>query len=538
MGGSLYALSNVGFGFWPLAFICFIPLWLAIDHAKHSARYGFIFGLAVFAVGYPWLFSLTGDFIGGGLLLSGMLWSAVAIFFAAGFAIYGLLYRRFRQMAWPQALAGTLPLILLEWLQTNLFPSYTGAALISAPILVQIADLGGPLLLSAFVLAINSCLYTVLLHTLNRDSSPFKPLFLVICLFFVVALYGYFEIESQQDEQSFQGRKALRIGTVQTNLVMLEKSELSLKSHKAHLEQSKELLALNPVDLLIWPETAYVRGLRRPLPIDAQFIRAEIDVPLLFGGTSVWQENGQRASANSVFLANAAGKIEQVYDKNQLIPFAEYLPFPKELNNNIMGSFINPFLNRLKESLKDLFPEGQEFRPGQSKKALQLDSSLSSSSASINSPTSITTPTSISSVTSISTPICYEIIHPEFIRDMVNESRPELIVTLANDAWFGDSQEPWIHLSLARLRAIEHRLWIVRATNSGISAIIDPTGQIIARTSLHTKENLMATVYPRQSVTPYTRYGNWVAWCALCLTLAGLLIRRLLPRLSPFFTNR
>ena len=528
-GGVLYALSNVGFGFWPLVFICFMPLWLAFDHARHTkacALFGFIFGLAVFAVGYPWLFSLTGEFIGGGVLLSGILWSAVAICFAGGFAVYGLLYRRFRKMAWPQALAGTLPLILLEWLQTNLFPSYTGAALISVPILAQIADLGGPLLLSAFVLIINSCLYSVFLHKQDRDSHTFKSLFVVMSLFSMVGLYGYFEINSQQDQQLLPERKALRIGAVQTNLVMLEKSELSLKSHKTHLEQSRELLAHSPVDLLIWPETAYVRGLRRPLPIDAQFIRAEIDVPILFGGTSVWQENGQRASANSVFLANSAGKIEQVYDKNQLIPFAEYFPFPRALNDDVIASFAGPFLVSLEETIKALFPERQEFRPGQSKKALLLKSPLSSS------------PESISTSTYISTPICYEIIHPEFIREMVNQSHPELIITLANDAWFGDSQEPWIHLSLARLRAIEHQMWVVRATNSGISAIIDPTGQIVARTNLLTKENLTATVYPRRSSTLYTRYGDWVAWLAVSITLTGLLIRLPLPRLSPFFTNR
>jgi apolipoprotein N-acyltransferase len=98
---------------------------------------------------------------------------------------------------------------------------------------------------------------------------------------------------------------------------------------------------------------------------------------------------------------------------------------------------------------------------------------------------------------------------------MVRETRPNLLVTLANDAWFGDSQEPWLHLGLAQLRAVEQRRWLVRATNSGVSAIVDPSGRLVARTGLLTRESLRSTVHLLDGETAYARLGDWPGWLAL-----------------------
>ena len=515
VSGSLYAFSNVGFGWWPLVFFYLVPLWLAIDSLNSGqklikvALLGFIFGLSAFIVGFPWLLSLTDQFLGSGILLGSFLWLCLGVWFALGFAVYALLYHGLSYANCPNIIAGTAPLVLLEWWQISLFPSYGGTALIAKPILAQIADLGGPLLLSTFVVMINSGVYAVYhwcalkYNGLGKQSFPVKQAFGSILLITSVLIYGHIQSSSVLENNH---NNPLHIGAIQSNLVKLGKDELSLRSHSVHLKQSQDLLANHKVDLLIWPETAYVRGLRRPLPIDAQFIRAGIEAPLLFGGTSVWQNNGQRTKANSVFLADKEGRIEQVYDKSLLIPFAEYTPFDQ---------LLKPY----KKQLNDLFPQGQNFYSKGKQQAIQLGS------------------------TTISTPICYEIIHPDFIREQVNRTRPQLLITLANDAWFGETQEPWIHLSLARLRAIEHRLWLVRSTNSGISAIVDPAGNITSRTGLHTQENLLGTVYPQNSFTFYAQYGNWVGWLALLLTLHGfyrLLIcnKQLTPFIPSFFTNR
>jgi apolipoprotein N-acyltransferase len=90
---------------------------------------------------------------------------------------------------------------------------------------------------------------------------------------------------------------------------------------------------------------------------------------------------------------------------------------------------------------------------------------------------------------------------------MVARARPHLIVSLANDAWFGDSQEPRLHDAVARLRAVEHRRYLVRATNSGISSVVDPLGRVIARTGQLSRENLRAQVRMLEGRTLFGRLG-------------------------------
>jgi apolipoprotein N-acyltransferase len=201
-------------------------------------------------------------------------------------------------------------------------------------------------------------------------------------------------------------------------------------------------------------------------------------VPLLFGASSAFDLEGRKIKSNSVFLAGEDGMIREVYDKNLLIPLAESLPF---------GSL-----------LAGLFPHAEQFAAATNVSALTFGAWR------------------------IATPICYEVIRPEFVRRLMRETRPHLLVTLANDGWFGDSQEPWLHLGLARLRAVEHRRWLVRATNSGVSAIVDPAGRIVARTALLTRESLRGTAHALAGETPYAQLGDWPGWLALAVVAVAL----------------
>jgi apolipoprotein N-acyltransferase len=277
---------------------------------------------------------------------------------------------------------------------------------------------------------------------------------------------------------------ALRIGTVQANLDVRNKDRLGVTTQRQHLEQTRELLAAGDLDLVIWPESAYVRGIRRPLPVSGRPIQGDVGVPLLFGASSVQEVDGRKVRSNSAFLVGDDGTIRDVYDKNLLIPLAESTPFAGVL----------PALARL-------FPHAEEFAAAREVPALRFGPWR------------------------IATPICYEAIRPEFVRRMMRESHPHLLVTLANDAWFGDSQEPWLHLALAQLRAIEQRRYLVRATNSGVSAIVDPAGRILAHTGLLTRENLRGTVHPLHGETVYARWGDWPGWAALAIVALTLLVR-------------
>jgi apolipoprotein N-acyltransferase len=111
--------------------------------------------------------------------------------------------------------------------------------------------------------------------------------------------------------------------------------------------------------------------------------------------------------------------------------------------------------------------------------------------------------------------ICYEDVLPGFTRKLVRAASPNLLVNITNDAWFGKTTEPEIHLALAVFRTVEHRRWLVRATNSGISAIIDPVGRVVARTALQTRETLRGTVRWQNGTTLYAVVGDWPGWLAL-----------------------
>jgi apolipoprotein N-acyltransferase len=277
-----------------------------------------------------------------------------------------------------------------------------------------------------------------------------------------LCVWGYGALRIREIEREMAAAPALRLGIVQGNLGVESKRSDPEAVARAYLEQTRELLAEGGVDLVIWPETVVARGLQRPLPLSGRFVRGDLRVPILFGAATTDVVDGRSETWNSALLIAADGTIHEAYDKNLLIPFAEYVPFDARA-----------------PELIELFPAGRHFAAARETPALSLGAWR------------------------ISTPICYEAVRPDFVRRMVVAARPHLLVSLANDGWFGDSQEPRLHDAMARLRAVEHRRYFVRATNSGISSVVDPIGRVVARTRLLARENLRAEVRLLDGATLY-----------------------------------
>jgi apolipoprotein N-acyltransferase len=474
LGGLLFCLGYVGFGIWPLALVAWAVLFAALEAARSrgpraSALAGFVFGFVAHAGGYAWLWRLVDVFLGGQIAIGAALWLAHAIWFAAGYALYALLYRAIRAREWPIALAGPAPLIALEWLYPQLFPAHLGDAFVDRTLFVQIADLGGPLAVTALAVLVNAALFETFRWQRGRRARPLVTWLVTALALAAAAGYGAFRLAVLA--QTAAAAPSLRVGIVQGNADVLEKRRDPERMHELYLAQTRELLAAGPLDLVVWPETVYTRGIQGPLPVAGHLIRRDIEVPLLFGAASVRSSpDGRTRKYNSALLISADGMIRDGYDKNLLVPFAERLPFG--------------------DSLRALFPHAQDF---------------GSTDA---------TPPLVLGAWRMATPICYEAAVPGFVRRMVAEAQPNLLVMLSNDAWFGDSQEPWIHLAVARMRAIEHHRFVVRATNSGVSAVIDPAGRLVARSGLLTRENLRGTVRAFDDETLYGRAGDWAGWLA------------------------
>lgn len=492
--GALYAFANVGFGYWPLAFVCFVPLLLVIERSKSirsAAGLGLASGVMIYIVGYSWLLALTDGFVSGGVATSIGLWGAYGGFLALHFMAFAALYATLRKIGVMIPLAAMLAMLVIESLQLNLFPFYLGASFIHSVSFPQAAELGGVYLLTAVAMLVNASLVAALLS--YRESPVHLGIYLVLAALSISFLhyYGIRHTSSNQPHLVSNGTapQVLTVGLIQSDLYGISQTEQRTKAHAHHLDLSRRLLEEGPVDLLVWPEAAYGKGVRGRLPLDGQLIQQELTVPILFGATRFVQLDGVSRSSNSAFIVDEQRKLAGVYSKNKLIPFSEYLPFDSVLSEH-------------EDLVREFFPEYQRFVPGQSLNALELGGHK------------------------ISTPICYEAVMPDLVREMVVQNQSELLVSVANDSWFGESKEPYIHLAMARLRAIEHRRWFVRATNGGISAVINPSGRVVNSVPLGEEGVRRSSVEWRSKMTPYTLLGNWPTLLVLLLSFFNLILVR------------
>jgi apolipoprotein N-acyltransferase len=486
LGGVLYFLGWAGFGVWPLSLICLVPLWAALELGvgrtwRHTLAVGWLYGTVLCAGGYHWLVEFLSVFSGYGYAASTLFWLLFSAYLGFNFAIYGLLYRALRRRGWQTSLVAIPPLLLIEWLYPSLFPTYLGNSLHRQTVLIQIADLGGPMLVTSVMALINLSIFEVWRWRRLRDAPTLVWGLTVAALAFAT-IYGIVRIA--QVEAQMAAAPVLRLGIVQVNMGIFEKRTDAIEGHRRHLEQSRQLEAEGELDLIVWPESAYVGGLPRTLPLQVDQVRKDLRTPILFGGVSTELVDGRRTIYNTVFLMDDQGTVRSTYDKTYLLMFGEYLPFGDTF-----------------PTLYELSPNSGRFTAGTHVRPVTLGEWR------------------------ISTPVCYEDVLARFTRQMVLQAKPHVLINLTNDAWFGDTQEPWIHLVLSQYRAIEHRRYMVRATNSGISAVIDPLGRVVAQTRVLSRENLRYDVQMLDRDTIYTRFGDWPGWLGLG-AIVWMLIRR------------
>ena len=206
---------------------------------------------------------------------------------------------------------------------------------------------------------------------------------------------------------------------------------------------------------------------------------------LLTGGERFDLESEPPRAWNSLFALDDQGRIVARYDKRDLVPFGEFLPF-------------RPVLGRL--GLEKLTRGSIDFEPGPGRQTLRLPG-----------------------LPPFSPLICYEAIYPGRVVDP--EARPAWLLNVTNDAWFGRSSGPYQHLAMASMRAIEEGLPLVRAANTGISAVVDPWGRVRVRLGLDEAGVLEAALpEPLPVPTPFARFGLWpvvtlASFAAVLMTL-------------------
>ncbi len=278
---------------------------------------------------------------------------------------------------------------------------------------------------------------------------------------------------------------AAHVTIIQGNIDQSRKWDPAVQNETvdAYLNLTRQAIKDAPTDLVIWPETAMPFYFQDHDALAKRLIdfSAASAVPLVFGAPAYERlPGGGHVLFNRAYLAGPGG-LEASYDKEHLVPFGEYVP---------LGSILT-FVHKLVEGVGD-------FRPGRSQGPLR-DGRLA-----------------------LGMLICYEAIFPELAQERVSAGA-NLLVNISNDAWFGDSAAPHQHLDQALLRAVEQGRALIRGTNTGISAVIDPRGRIMAQGGLFTALALPCPEVPIVSETTwFHRHYALVAWGIPGLLLALL----------------
>jgi apolipoprotein N-acyltransferase len=504
--GALSALAMAPFNAWPVLFLTFpVMVWL-IDGAgaggmrgvPAAAMSGFWFGLGYFVPGLYWIgyaflvdastFAWLMPFAVLGLP------AYLALFTAFGFALARLIWTRDTS----RVIALAAALTISEWLRGHVLTGFPwdafGYALTEPLPLAQTASLVGLWGLTFLSVAVFAS-PAVLIDGRALGRKPWIAPALALALLVAMGVFGGIRLRLQPT--ATVANVKLRI--MQPNLQQDVRFNYAAKAEvmQKYLTLSDrasgpESTGVRDASILIWPESAFPFFLTREadamaqiadlLPKGTVLITGSVRAPELPPGARITR------AYNSIYVIDHDGSVLSVYDKLHLVPFGEYLPF-------------QDWMERL--GFVQLTKVQGGFIPGTRRRTLQIP----------NAPRALPL-------------ICYEAIFPGSVA--ARDDRPGWIVNLTNDGWFGISTGPYQHLQQARLRAIEEGLPLVRAANTGISAVIDPLGRIVARLGLGIEGVLDSGLPAAISPTVYARTGDVPAG----IMIAAALIFVIRPRAS------
>ena len=532
--GALSAYGFAPWGLWPLTLVCFALLMHLITKAQNTKRafmLGWLFGVGHFAFGNQWIavaftFQVAMPIWLGYIAVLGLaLYLAVypALATCGAYWIGRTITNNFRNSREGgsdeiKGAADTLPLIfafaglwiITEWLRSWVFTGYVWNPLsvitVSMPYLAQTASVIGTYGLSAIViLTVGGVYQLAALRTQTVSGERTKGGWasytvggVLLCILVATAVIGRFPLWGGDDRSAAAHAQAVTVTVVQPNISQSDKYALGYDAvNFAKLAMNSRPLPDQGPRLILWPEAAIPDYLEEGYPYryyqgqpgdSAAGSRARLttlmgdnDV-LVTGANRLVIEKGQLVAArNSVSAMDAYGQLLGHYDKAHLVPYGEYLPLPW-------------LLQRL--GLARLVPGSLDFWSGPGPQTMTV---------SVN-----------DKPVKIGMQICYEMVFSGEVVDRKN--RPDFIFNPSNDAWFGDIGPPQ-HLAQARLRAMEEGLPVVRATPTGISAIIDADGRIVKSLPLGIDGRIDARLPRAKAPTLFAQFGNIIP-----LVFAGLLI--------------
>jgi len=459
--GALQSLAFAPFALWPLGPLALALLWWLWEGARprQAALTGFAFGAGLFLTGTYWLYTSIHTFGEAPLALALVLMLGLVAIMGSYTALLGALLARFAPPAGPWRSLAALPAgwILMEWLRGWFLSGFPWLA-------VGYSQLDAPLAGYAPVLGVYGVgLATAVSAGALLVAATLSPRGRVLALAGVVALWAGGALLGRVEWTRPSG-PPLTVALVQPSISQDLKWQASNRDHTLQLYRQMTEGALG-ARLIVWPESALPEAFEDAIPyLKSIYIDARAHGSDLLLGLVRFDEAREQPLNGLVAL----GDEMQWYYKRRLVPFGEFFPVPK---------FVRAWM-RLKNLAFVDFRAGDPRQP-----ALEAAGQK------------------------IGATICYEDAYAVEQLPVLREAT--LLVNVSNDAWFGDSTAPHQHLQIARMRALEAGRWLMRSTNNGVSALIDPHGRVVTRAPQFEAVVLRGEVVPYTGLTPYAVVRNW-----------------------------
>lgn len=488
IAGLLTPLFLAPFNIWPLAFVSVGCFYLGLQqiNVKQAFIRSWLFGAGAYLAGVSWIYVSIHDFGNASALLAAILTIVFCLLVAFFFVIPAIIWVkwfRVNQCYFIDAFAFAGLWAVQEWFRgwfLTGFPwLYTGYSQLDAP-LAGFAPIGGVWLVSFLIALISVLLIKVVVDFRQHKAKVMVSCLVIVALFIAGPLFNKIQWTTPID-------KALPVTLIQGNISQEQKWDSNFYSHQLNTYWRLTLQNQQSNSLVIWPENA--------IPFLKNNIQSLLDKDMsdfernhqstLITGLPIMQKNkyGEDRYYNGITVV---GNGQGDYLKQKLVPFGEYVPLQDILRGLI--TFFNLPMS--------------DFSRGEANQSLLTVRNYK-----------------------VAPFICYEVVYPDFVASFGADSN--LLVTISNDTWFGHSIGPKQHLQMAQMRALESGRWMARATNNGITVIIDNKGKIVKEIPSFKEGVLQGEV---TLVTGKTPYQCWQSYFILLLSTVFLSLALFIKR--------
>ena len=482
----LFIASFPPFGLGPLALAALSPLLVALEDARRPFLLGWLAGWAGFTGVVWWVYYAMAHFGGIPPFVAVPLMLLLTALMALFWGLFAWGYVRARRTLPRLSALVAAPVLWTgsEYLRAKLpdleFPwALLGSALSRQLPLIQVADLGGVWAMSFIAALVGAACAALVREPRGRSwGAGWRPLALSLSVLATCASYGWLRLAEPKPE------RVVRVAVVQGNVPQHVKWDRRFREEtfRNHEQLTREA-ASGGADLVSWSESATAFFYQREPEYQrrlADLVR-EARTPLLFGSPAFEQAGGNSSLRNRAYLLGADGEVAGWQDKQQLVPFGEFVPFKSLL------FFARPLVQAV-----------GSFDPGEGPRLLGAPERR------------------------FGALVCYEVIFPDLVRRFAAEGA-SFLVNITNDAWYERSAASAQQFAHLVFRAVENRRPIARAANTGISGFVDANGRVISASPLFVRGQWAAELPLPTRTTLYTRWGDWLPKLCVLFALAALI---------------